>query len=112
MYRFRSDLRKFDARLARMRTRPARPSHQTVPTFWATVGWQEAVVHVPLVLVWRKKEWQHSVLPEPQIVIPNEEEAERLNQAHPDNVQQLLAAREQCEETTIYQIGGVNLLLN
>lgn len=47
-YRFRGDLRKFDARLARMRSRLARPSWQTRPTFWATAGWQDAVVYVPL----------------------------------------------------------------
>ena len=111
-YRFRSDLRKFDARLARMRTRPARPSHQTAPTFWATVGWQEAVVYVPLGLVWRIQEWQHSVLSGPQIALPNEEQTERLSQAHPDDVQQLIAVREQSGGKTTYQIGGLNLLLN
>lgn len=112
VYRFRSDLRKFDARLARMRSCPARPSWQTRPTFWATAAWQDAVVCAPLGLIWRIHEWQHSTLPEPQIATPSEEETERLSQAPPADVQQLLAVRKQCEETTTYQIGGLNLLLN
>lgn len=111
-YRFRSDLRKFDARLDRVRSCPARPSGQTRPTFWATAGWRDAVVRVPLGLVWRMHDWQHSSLPEPQIAIPSEAQTERLSQAHPSDVQQLLAVREQCEKKTTYQIGGLNLLLN
>ena len=110
-YRFRSDLRKFDARLARVRSRPARPSWQTRPTFWATAGWQRAVVCVPLGLVWRIHDWQHSSLPEPQIITPGDEQVERLNQVQPADVQQLLAVREQCEEKVTYQIGGLTLLL-
>ena len=51
-YCFRGDLRKFEARLERMRSRPARPSWKTSPTFWATGGWQRGVVYVPLALVW------------------------------------------------------------
>ena len=111
-YRFRSDLRAFDARLARMRSRPARPSWQTRPTFWATAGWRGAVVYVPLGLVWRIHDWQHSSLTEPQIPIPGEEQTERLSQARPADVQQLLAVREQCEKKGTYQIGGLNLLLS
>ena len=111
-YRFRSDLRAFDARLARMRSRPARPSWQTRPTFWATGEWQQAVVYVPLGLVWRIHDWQHSTLPEPQVATPSQEQIERLNQAHPADVQQLLVVREQCEEKDTYQIGGLNLLLS
>jgi hypothetical protein len=110
-YRFRSDLRNFDARLARVRSRPARPSGQTRPTFWATTGWREAVVRVPLGLVWRMHDWQHSSLPEPWIATPNEDQTEQLSQVHPSDVQQLLAVREQCEKKVTYQIGGVNLLL-
>ena len=111
-YRFRSDLRKFDARLARMRSCAARPSWQTEPTFWATVGWQDAVVCVPLGLVWRIHQWQHSSLPKPQVAIPSAELTERLNEVHPADVQRLLAVREQCEKKTTYQIGGLNLLLS
>ena len=111
-YRFRSDLRKFDARLARMRSHAARPFWQTEPTFWATVGWQDAVVCVPLGLVWRIHQWQHSSLPEPQVAIPSAELTERLNEVHPADVQRLLAVREQCEKKTTYQIGGLNLLLS
>jgi len=67
---------------------------------------------VPLGLVWRVHDWQHSPLPEPQIVVPNEEQVERLSQVHPADVQQLLAVREQCEEKVTYQIGGLSLLLH
>jgi transposase len=51
-------------------------------------------------------------LAEPQIAIPNGEQTERLNQARPADVQQLLVAREQCEKKDTYQIGGLNLLLS
>ena len=111
-YRFRGDLRAFDIRLVRMRLRLARPSRRTRPTFWATAGWQGAVVYVPLGLVWRIHGWQHSSLSEPQIATPNGEQTERLNQARPVDVQQLLAVREQCEKKDTYQIGGLNLLLS
>jgi len=111
-YRFRGDLRKFDARLARIRSRPARPSWQTHPTFWATAEWQGAVVYVPLGLVWRIHNWQHSPLSEPQIATPSEEQTERLSQAYPADVQRVLAVREETEEKDTYQIGGLNLLLN
>ncbi|MEA3340577.1 MAG: IS1634 family transposase, partial [Chloroflexota bacterium] len=111
-YRFRGDLRKFDARLARVRSRPARPSHRTRPTFWATGAWQDAVVCAPLGLVWRIRDWQHSSLSEPQVTIPGEEQTKQLSQAYPSDVQQLLAVREQCEKKGTYQIGGLNLLLN
>jgi len=111
-YRFRSDLHKFDARLARMRSRPACPSWQTRPTFWATAGWQDAVVYAPLGLVWRIYDWQHSSLSEPQIATPSEAQTERLSQVHPADVQQLLAVRGQCEKKGTYQIGGLNLLLH
>ena len=111
-YRFRSDLRAFDARLARIRSRPTRPSWQTRPTFWATGAWQHTVVYVPLGLIWRIHDWQHSSLSEPQIATPSEEQTERLTQTHPADVQQLLAVREQCEQTNTYQIGGLALLLN
>ena len=111
-YRFRSDLRAFDARLAYMRSRPARPSWQTRPTFWATAGWQAVVVYVPLGLVWRIHDWQHSSLPKLQIATPSGEQTERLNQARPADVQQLLAVREQCQKKATYQIGGLNLLLS
>jgi hypothetical protein len=70
------------------------------------------VVYVPLGLVWRIYEWQHSPLPEPQVATPSEEQTERLNQARPADVQQLLAVREQCEKKVTYQIGGLHLLLN
>ena len=106
------DPRAFDARLARKRSRPARPSWQTRPTFWATAGWQGAVVYVPLGLVWRIQDWQHSSLPELQVTTPSEEQTERLRQARPADVQQLLAVREQCEKKGTYQIGGLNVLLS
>ena len=112
VYRFRGDLRKFDARLARTRSRLAHPARQTRPTFWATAGWRNAVVRVPLGLVWRIHDWQHSPLPEPSIATPNDEQVDRLSQAHPADVQRVLAMREETEKKGTYQIGGINLLLN
>jgi hypothetical protein len=111
-YRFRGDLRKFDARLARMRSRPVRPSWQTRPTFWATAGWQGAVVYTTMGMARRVDRWQHSPLSKPQIATPGDEQVERLSQVHPADVQQLLAVREQIESKVTYQIGGLNLLLN
>ena len=111
-YRFRGDLRKFDARLARMRSCPIRPPWQTRPTFWATAGWQGAVVYTSMGMAWRVDHWQHSPLSKPQVVTPGDEQVERLSQVHPTDVQQLLAVREQVESKVTYQIGGLNLLLN
>ena len=111
-YCFRGDLRKFEARLERMRSRPARPSWQTSPTFWATGGWQGGVVYVPLALVWRVRDWEHSPLPEPRIATPNDEQVKRLEQAYPADVQQILALREQGVEKVTYQIGGLHLVLS
>ncbi len=111
-YRFRGDLRKFDARLARMCSSPVRPFWQTRPTFWATAGWRDAVVHVPLGLVWRIHDWQHSHLSELSIAKPNDEQVERLSQAYPSDVQRVLAVREETVEKDTYQIGGLSLLLN
>jgi len=111
-YCFRGDLRKFEARLERMRSRPARPSWKTSPTFWATGGWQGGVVYVPLALVWRVRAWEHSPLPGLRIVTPNDEQVERLEQAYPADVQQILALREQGVEKVTYQIGGLHLVLN
>ncbi|MEA3345926.1 MAG: hypothetical protein U9Q78_06770 [Chloroflexota bacterium] len=62
------------------------------------------MAYVPLGLVWRVRDWQHSALPEPQIATPSEEQVERLSHAYPDDVQQLLAVREQCEEKVTYQV--------
>jgi transposase len=111
-YCFRGDLRKFEARLERMRSRPARPSWETSPTFWATGGWQGGVVYIPLALVWRVRDWEHSPLPEPRIATPNDEQVERLEQVYPADVQQILALREQGVEKVTYQIGGLHLVLN
>ncbi len=113
-YIFRGNLRKFDDRIARIRrhSRSCRPSRQTRPTFWATADWQTAIVYVPMGLVRRIQGWQHSPLPDPQIATPDEEQMTRLNQNHPDDVQQILAARTQCEKKVTYQVGGLALLLN
>jgi len=111
-YRFRGDLRKFEARLQRMRSRPVRPSWKTSPTFWATGGWQGGIVYIPLALVWRVRDWEHSPLPEPRIALPNDEQVERLEQVYPADVQQILALREQGVEKVTYQIGGLHLVLN
>ena len=111
-YCFRGDLRKFEARLERMRSRPARPSWKTSPTFWSTGGWQGGVVYIPLALVWRVRDWEHSPLPKPQIATPNHEQVKRLEQVYPTDVQQILTLREQGVEKVTYQIGGLHLVLN
>jgi len=111
-YSFRGDLRKFEARLERMRSRPARPSWKTAPTFWATGGWVGGVVYIPLALVQRVCAWEHSPLPEPQIALPTDEQVHRLEQVYPHDVQQILALREQGLEKVTYQIGGLHLVLN
>ena len=111
-YRLRDDLRRFDARPGCMRSRPARPPRRTRPTFWTTAGWRGAVMYIPMAVAWRTDRWQHSPLSEPQIAIPGDDQVERLSQAHPPNVQQLLAVREQCGKKVTYQLGGLNLLLN
>lgn len=111
-YCFRGDLRKFNERLARVRSRPSRPPGQTRPTFWATAGWQDAVVRVPVGLIWRMCNWQHSPLSKPSIATPNDEQVERLKQVHPLDVQRILAVRDETEKKDTYQIGGLNLLLN
>jgi transposase len=112
IYRFRGDLRKFDARLVRMRSCLVRPFQRIRPTFWVTAGWRGAVVYVPLGLVWRIQNWQHSPLPQPRIARPNDEQVEQLSQVYPADVQRILAVREQCEEKVTYQIGGLTLLLH
>ena len=118
-YLFRGDLRKFDARLARMRTYPARCSDRThpfegaaqSPTFWRTGGWQGAVVYTRRSLVWRVKSWQHSPLPT-QVNTPTDEQVETLSQAYPEDVQQVLAMQESGVEKVTYQIGGIHLVLS
>ena len=118
-YLFRGDLRKFDARLARMRTYPARCSDRThpfegaaqSPTFWRTGGWQGAVVYTTVSLVWRVKSWQHSPLPT-QVNTPTDEQVETLSQAYPEDVQQVLAIQESGVEKVTYQLGGIHLVLS
>lgn len=112
-YRFRGDLGKFDARLARMRRRCSPPSSKTSsPTLWRTGGWQGAVVYTLATLVWRVQEWQHSPLPRPQVARPTAEQVERLSAPHATHVQQILALQAQGVEKTTYQVGGLNLVLN
>ena len=110
-YRFWGDLRKFDARLAHMRSRPARPSWKADPTFWTTSGWRGPIMYIPQGLFWRIRDWQHSPLPEPQIAHPSDEQVERLSQAYPPDVQHILAVQEHSEGKMTYQIGGLNLVL-
>lgn len=110
-YHFRGDLRKFDKRLIGMRSCPAMPSWRRAATFWATGGWQEAVVYTSQTLVWRLRGWQHSCLPEPQLSMPGEEQVESLN-SYPADVQQILAQRGQGVEKVTYQVGGLHLALS
>jgi len=110
-YHFRGDLRKFDARLARMRSRPAPRWDRPRSTFWETGGWPGAVVYTTAALVWRVQEWQHSPLVQPQVATPTAEQVETLSQAYPTEVQQILALQDGDVEKVTYQVGGLNLVL-
>ena len=110
-YLFRGDLRKFDVRLARMRTYPTPRPGKRSPTFWRTGGWQGAVVYTTVSLVWRITSWQHSSLSS-QVNTPTEEQVETLSQAYPEDVQQILAMQESGVEKVTYQVGGVHLVLS
>jgi transposase len=109
-YQFRGDLKKLEQRVARMRRRPARPTHQQRPTFWASGGWTEAVVYTTTSFTWRVQEWQHSPLTTPQVVRPEGEQLQVLEQYPPD-VQILLRLQEEGVEKTTYQLGGLSLVL-
>jgi hypothetical protein len=111
-YYFRGDLRELDVHMRQVRSRPARPSWQRRPTFWATGGWQAGVVCVPSGLVERVRVWQHSSWPEPQPVTPDDEHIKRLEQGYPADVQCLLALQAQGVDKVTYQIGGVHLVLS
>jgi transposase len=107
-YVFRGDLKKFEHRLVRIRSRPARPLHHQRLTFWATGGWTGAMVYTATPLVWRVQEWQHSPLTTPQVVTPDV--AQALEQYPPD-VQVLLTLQEAGIQKTTYQLGGLTLVL-
>ena len=109
-YVFRSDLRKFAQRLARIRHRAARPPHHRRSTFWTTSGWTEAVIWTATSLVWRVQEWQHSVLTSPQVVIAEESQV-RTWTAYPPDVQMLLTLQEAGVQKTTYHLGGLALVL-
>ena len=111
-YRFDGDLADLDARLARMRCRPAAPPTRTAPTFWRTGGWQGAVVFTGVALVGRIRDWQFSPLPQPAVSTPTPAQVEALSQAYPVDVQQILALRGSGVTKVTYQIGGLNLALN
>ena len=114
VYHFRSDLAKFETRLARMRVRAAAPTSRQASTLWATGGWSEAVVCLPLTLVSRVQAWQHSDLSAPHVAVPDGEQSERLSQAEPDCAPQILAdvlpelAQEGVQKIT-YQVGGLTV---
>ncbi len=111
-YRFRADLGKFEARLARMRSKPGTPrSRQNGVTFWQTGGWTGAVVYTATGLVYRVKGWQHSELVETEVSTATEEQVENLNEVYPEDVQQILALSAAGVEKETYQVGGLKLLL-
>jgi len=109
-YQFRGDLQKFAQRLARIRSRPARPVHHQRSTFWTTGGWAEAVVYTATPLTWRVQEWQHSPSTTPQMVTPDAAQAQALEQYPPD-VQVLVTLEEAGTQKTTYQLGGLTLVL-
>jgi hypothetical protein len=111
VYHFPGDLGRFEARLARMRSHPAPPAGRTSPTFWATGGWQGAVVYTTAALVWRVQAWQHSPLAHPQVATPTAEQVKTLSQVYPADVQHILALQANGVEKVTYQVGGLNLVL-
>lgn len=111
-YHFRGDLAKFDARLARLRCRLARPTRRRAPILWETATWQGAVVYTTLAMVWRMQAWQHSPLAQPQVARATAEQTETLSETYPADVQSILALQEQGVEKSTYQIGGLHLVVN
>jgi hypothetical protein len=111
-YRFRGDLGKFDARLARMRHRFAPPKGQQSPTFWRTGGWQRTVVYTTRGVVARVWEWQHTPdLTQLRVVTASPAQVEAFQDAPPADVRVLSTLQEQGVEKVTYQIGGLNLVL-
>ena len=109
-YVFRSDLRKFEQRTARIRSHPARSTRRSDATLWATGGWTGGVVYTATPLVWRIEEWQHSPLTTAKIAVPNEDQVQALEEYPPD-VQMLLTLQEEGVQKTSYQLGGLTLVL-
>jgi transposase len=109
-YVFRSDLRKFEPRLARIRRHPARSTRRSDPTLWATGGWTGGVVYTATPLVWRMEAWQHSPLTTPKVAVPDEDQVQALEEYPPD-VQMLLTLQEEGVQKTTYQLGGLTLVL-
>jgi len=110
-YRFRGDLGKFEARLARMRSQGGIWSEKAAVTFWQTGGWQGAVVYTASGLVYRMQTWQHSELPEPEVATPSVEQVETLSDPLPADVQQIIALQAEGVSKQSYQVGGLGLLL-
>jgi transposase len=109
-YQFRGDLKKFEQRVARIRSRAARPVQQQRPTFWCTGGWTGAVVYTATPLVWRVQEWQHSPLATVQVLTPDAAQVQSLEQC-PSDVQLLLTLQEEGVQKVTYQLGGLSLVL-
>lgn len=110
-YRFRGDLGKFAARLARMRSRGGIWPEKAAVTFWQTGGWQGAVIYTASGLVYRVQRWQHSELPEPEVAMPSVEQVETLADPLPAEVQQIIALQAEGVSKQSYQVGGLRLLL-
>jgi len=109
-YVFRNDLRKFEQRMARIRSHPARSTRCSDATLWATGGWTGGVVYTATPLVWRIEEWQHSPLTTPTVAVPDENQVQALEEYPPD-VQMLLTLQEDGVQKTSYQLGGLTLVL-
>jgi hypothetical protein len=111
-YRFRQDLAKFDARLARMRQRFAPPKRWSSPTFWRTGGWQGAVVYTAQGLVGRVWAWQHTPdLTQPGVVTPSTAQVEAFPEIPSPEVRALSTLQERGVEKITYQVGGLHLVL-
>ena len=114
-YCFRGDLKKMDERLVRLQAhaRPVlRRRGRTKPTLWQVSGWQSPVVYAPLALVERLLGWRHELSTQPQVLVAEQpEQVKRLSTAHPPEVAQVLAMKEQGTQKVTYTLGGIHLLL-
>jgi hypothetical protein len=114
-YRFRGDLKKLDERLARLQAhaQPAlRRRGRAKPTLWQVSDWQSPVVYAPLALVERLLRWRHDLSTQPRVLVAEQsEQVKRLSTAHPPEVTQVLAMKEQGTQKVTYTLGGVHLLL-
>jgi transposase len=113
-YRFRGDLKKMVARLARLEghSRSAPCLKRNKPTLWEVSGWRGPVVCAPLGLVERLLRWRHELSTPPEVAVPDAEAVEVLTQPYPQDVAQVLVVKAQAERKVTYRLGGAHLVLS